>query len=124
MDAQKTAEMPKVKKETKNKIRVEFEDRTPLKERLKKKLLSSYFWTNIVWYIFRFALMIGISYVILFPFLSKIAGSFMGPEDFVDITVRIVPKHFTFDTYKAIFLENKYMEAFFNPNLIIILSIS
>ena len=118
MDAQKLAEMPKVTKETKNKIRIEFEDRTPLKERLKNKLLSSYFWTNVVWYFFRIILMVGISYVILFPFFSKIAGSFMGPEDFVDVTVRIIPKHFTLDTYKAIFLENKYMEAFLNTTIL------
>ncbi len=118
MDAQKMAEAPKVLKETKNKIHVEFEDRTPLKERLKKKLLSSYFWTNVVWYAFRVILMIGISYVILFPFFSKIAGSFMGPEDFVDVTVRIIPKHFTLETYKAIFLENKYMAAFTNTAIL------
>ena len=118
MDAQKMAEMPKVTKETKKKIRVEFEDRTPLKERLKKKLLSSYFWTNIVFYIFRFILMLGISYVILFSFFSKIAGSFMGPEDFVDVTVRIIPKHFTLDTYKAIFIDNNYLDAFINTALL------
>ena len=118
MDAQKMDEMPKVLKETKNKIHVDFEDRTPLKERLKNKLLSSYFWTNVVWYVFRVILMIGISYVILFPFFSKIANSFMGPEDFVDATVRVIPKHFTFDTYKAIFLENKYMQAFMNTALL------
>ena len=118
MDAQKMAEAPKVLKETKNKIHVEFEDRTPLKERLKKKLLSSYFWTNVVWYAFRVILMIGISYVILFPFFSKIAGSFMGPEDFVDVTVRLIPKNFSIEIYKAIFVEQEYMRAFGNTFLL------
>lgn len=65
-------------KESKNKIRVEFE-RTPLKERLKAKFLNLNFLTNVVWVIFRLVLLIGISYVILFPFFAKISGSFMSP---------------------------------------------
>lgn len=108
MDAQ-----PKVMKESKNKIRVEFE-RTPLKERLKAKFLSLFFLKKVVWYIFRLVLLVGISYIVLFPFFSKIAGSFMSPEDFVDVTVRLIPKHFTLDTYKAIILENGYFDAFKN----------
>ena len=112
MNAQETMQ-PKVTKETKNKIRVEFE-RTPLKERLKAKFLSLFFLKKVVWYIFRLVLLVGISYVVLFPFFSKIAGSFMAPEDFVDVTVRLIPKHFTMETYKAIILENGYFEAFKN----------
>ena len=95
----------KVKRETKNRIRVEF-DRTPLSERLKGKYLSTYFLGNIVWYIVRLALLIGVCYVILFPFYSKISSSFMSPDDFVDVTVRLIPKYPTLDTYKAIITEN------------------
>ncbi len=111
---------PKVMKETKNKIRVEF-DRTPLKERLKAKFLSLYFLQKVIWYVFRLVLLVGISYIVLFPFFSKIAGSFMSPEDFVDVTVRLIPKHFTLNTYKAIILENGFFEAFKNT---LILSLS
>ena len=103
----------KVKKESKNKIRVEF-DRTPLLERLKGKYLSTYFLGNIVWYIFRLALLIGVCYVILFPFYSKISSSFMSAEDFVDVTVRLVPKYPTLDTYSAIITENGYLKALLN----------
>ncbi len=113
MNAQDTMTQPKVTKETKNKIRVEFE-RTPLKERLKAKFLSMFFLQKVVWYIFRLVLLVGISYVVLFPFFSKIAGSFMSPEDFVDVTVRLIPKHFSLDIYKAIILENGFFEAFKN----------
>ncbi len=113
MNAQDTMNKPKVTKETKNKIRVEFE-RTPLKERLKAKFLSLFFLKKVVWYLFRLVLLVGVSYVVLFPFFSKIAGSFMSPEDFVDVTVRLIPKHFTLETYKAIILENGYFEAFKN----------
>ncbi|MBQ9132988.1 MAG: carbohydrate ABC transporter permease [Clostridia bacterium] len=104
---------PAVKKETKNKIRVEF-DRTPLKDRLKAKFGNLAFYTNIVWYIFRFVILLGVSYVVLYPFFTKIAASFMSPEDFIDVTVMLIPKYPSLDQYKAIFLENDYISAFFN----------
>ncbi len=104
---------PKIQKETKNKIRVEFE-RTPLIERLKAKFLSLFFLKKIVWFVFRLVILVGICYIVLYPFFSKVAGSFMSPEDFVDATVRLIPKHFTLDTYRAIIRDNGYFEAFGN----------
>ncbi len=112
---------PKVTKESKNKIRVEF-DRTPLKERLKAKFVNLYFFQKIIWAIFRYVLLVGISYVVLFPFISKIAGSFMSPEDFVDVTVRLIPKNFTLDIYKAVFFELDYWQAFTNTLTISLIS--
>ena len=111
MNAQNTK--PAVKRESKNKIRVEF-DRTPLKDRLKAKFLSTYFLTNVVWYVFRLALLIGIAYVVLFPFITKITSSFMAPEDFIDVTVRLIPRNFTLDTYEAVLSELGYWKAFAN----------
>ena len=104
---------PKVKRESKNKIRVEFE-RTPLKERLKAKFLSMFFLKKVVWYLFRLVLLVGISYIVLFPFISKVMGSFMAPEDFIDATVILIPKNWTVDMYKYIFLELDYTSAFLN----------
>ena len=112
MNAQETMQ-PKVTKETKNKIRVEFE-RTPLKERLKEKFLSLFFLKKVVWYIFRLVLLAGLAFVVLSPFFYRIAESFMSPEDFVDVTVRLIPKHFTLQTYKAVIIENGYFQAFKN----------
>ena len=113
MNAQNTQSKPTIKRETKNKIRVDFE-RTPLKERLKAKFLSMYFLKNVVWYIFRLCQLIGIAYVVLFPFFTKIASSFMGQEDFVDVTVRLIPKNFTLKTYKAVLSELGYWTALRN----------
>ncbi len=103
----------KVKRESKNKIKVEF-DRAPLKERLKAKFLSGYFVGNLIWFLFRFIILLGVSFVIIYPFITKIAGSFMSQDDFIDVTVRLISKNPTLDTYKAIFTELKYGEAFIN----------
>ncbi|MBQ2513533.1 MAG: carbohydrate ABC transporter permease [Clostridia bacterium] len=115
MNAQPTA--PRVTKETKNKIKVEFE-RTPLIERLKAKFINMAFVTDVIWYIFRLLLLIGIAYIVLFPFYTKIAGSFMAKEDFVDVTVMLIPKHFSLDIYRFIILENDYFTAFGNTLLL------
>ncbi len=114
MDAQKNPEMPIIKKESKNKIRVEFEDRTPFWTRMRKKVFSMYFLQNVVWYIFRLLLMVGVCFVILYPFISKIAGSFMSLSDFRNATVRLIPRDFTLNTYTTLFVENDYPGAFMN----------
>ncbi|MCR4906594.1 MAG: carbohydrate ABC transporter permease [Clostridiales bacterium] len=108
---------PKIKKETKNSIRVDFE-RTPLLERLKARFVNVYFFQKVLVYIFKFLFLLGISYVILFPFYSKISSSFMSAEDFVDVTVNMVPRHPTLTTYKAIMTDNSYWKAFLNTLLL------
>lgn len=50
--------------------------------------------------VLRFLLLFGISFVIIYPILSMICGSFMSLDDLVDITVKYFPKNFTFDNYK------------------------
>ena len=105
---------PVIKRESKNRIRVEFDDRTPFLERMKLKLMSGFFIKNVIWYIFRLVLLVGISYIVLYPFFSKIMGSFMAPEDFIDATVILIPKNWTLDMYKYIFLELDYVTGFLN----------
>ena len=104
---------PVVKRESKNKIRVEFE-RTALSERLKAKYLSTYFLKRAAWFIFRFLLLVGIAFVVIEPFITMIASSFTAPEDFVDSTVVNVPKHLSVGIYKAIVRDIHYVKMFFN----------
>ena len=113
MNVQNIEQKPAVKRETKNKIRVEF-DRTPLKERLKAKFFSFYFLQKVAIAIFRMVLMVGISYIVIFPFISKITSSIMAPEDFIDVTVRLIPKNISFDIYGAIVQDLGYFKALGN----------
>ena len=113
MNAEKMQGQPKVRKETKKKIKVDF-DRTPLKERLKAKFLSGFFLKKVVWWIVRYVLLVGIAYIVLFPFFSKIAASFMDKPDFIDAQVRLIPKNFTVKIYKELWIEQDYLKAFGN----------
>ncbi len=113
MNAQNVDSRPKVRKETKNKIKVDFE-RTSFKERFKAKYLTLHFATKVLWAIIRYILLVGIAFVVLYPFFAKISASVMAYTDHTDSMVNLIPKHFTLDIYKAIFVEQEYMRAFGN----------
>lgn len=102
-----------IKRESKNKIRVDFE-RTSLKERLKTKYLSAFFFKRTLWYIFRLLLLIGIAFVVLQPFITMVIQSFMAPEDFTepDIVVQ-VPRSLSAVIYKGIIVDLGYFKIFF-----------
>ena len=101
---------PKIKRESKNKIRVDFE-RTNWWTRFRLRFLTGTAITKALTWLFRFLLLLGISYVILFPFYTKIASSFMGRNDFIDVTVKLIPKRPTLDTYKAVIEHQDYVKG-------------
>lgn len=121
---------PVIKKETKNSIKVDFE-RADLKTRLKAKFISASFLGKVIFVIFRIVLLVGIAYIILFPFVTKISSSFMSRDDFADITVRLIPRNPTLDTYKFLLTETKtiqgkiipiYQTAFINTFILSLVS--
>ena len=105
-------------KETKNKIRVDYEGKLSFKERMMKKLSASNTWVKVGINVARFILMLGISFVILYPFFARIAGSFMSIDDVLDPTVALIPKEATLDIYKHLIVDNRYFEAMFNTVLL------
>lgn len=117
MNATNTNSKPKVRRETKNKIKVDFE-RTSFKERFRAKFLTFTFVKKVAWALIRYILLIGIAYIVLFPFFAKISASVMSTADFNDSMVRLIPKHFSLEIYKAIFVEFEYMKAFGNTLLL------
>ncbi len=82
--------------------------------RLRLRVFSAAFLTNVIWKIFRFVLLIGISYIIIFPFFTKISSSFFSPSDFTDSAVKLIPKDPTLAIYKAVIVENDYIDRLLN----------
>ena len=107
----------KIKRESKRKIRVDFE-RAPLMERLKSKFLNMYFVKRMLFLIFKLVLLVGVSYVILYPYITKIFGSFMTAGDFKDVTVILISKSPSLDQYKYIITENGYFTALLTTFLV------
>lgn len=107
----------KIKKETKNKIKVDFE-RAPLWVRLKQRFFSFNFLKNVIFKIFRLVLLIGITFVILYPYISKILKSVMSVSDMKDATVVLISKAPTINQYWYILTENGYLKAFITTFLV------
>ncbi len=101
--------------------RIKSQEKTPFLLRLRYKYLTLFFLKKMIWVLFRFVLLVGISYIVLFPYISKIAGSFMSKEDFTNVMVKLIAMNPTLDTYKAIITDNKYFEALFNTTLLSVL---
>ena len=118
MEMNNMAATPVVTKETKKKIHVDYEGKLSFKERLKKKLKASNTWIKAGVTVMRFILMLGVSFVIIYPFIARIAGSFMTREDVIDSTISLIPKHPTLQIYEAIITENHYWEALLNTLLL------
>ena len=97
------------------------DEKTTFGERFKAKYLNTYFLKKVLWILFRLVLLVGVSYVILYPYFSKLTSSFMAREDFVDTTVKLVPRNWTLDTYKAIINDNKYFISLFNTTVLSVL---
>ena len=85
---------------------------------MRKLLRVCHIISRIFIWIFRLVLLVGIAYIVLYPFIAKISGSVMAKEDFVDATVRLIPKHFTLDIYRTIFSDLGYWSAFRNTFIV------
>lgn len=48
-----------------------------------------------VWSFFRFVLIFGLCFTILYPFIIKFLAAFMSPDDLLDSTVKLIPKNWS-----------------------------
>lgn len=58
--------------------------------------------TGIVWSVIRILFLLGVSYVVLYPLMTKLVLAFMDYRDLTDYTIIWVPKHFTFDNIRVV----------------------
>lgn len=73
---------------------------------------------NLIVSIFRYLLLIAISYIILYPLFAMISYSLQSRADVLDTSVTWIPKFGTFDTYKVAFEALDYPKALLNTVLV------
>ena len=78
--------------------------RTALKSRIGRML----------WAIIRTVILLGLCYIILYPFIVKILNGLKDSSDFLDPTVRFIPKHFTLFTVQRTIEKIGYWKALGN----------
>ena len=80
--------------------------------------LSSAAWMSLFWKVVRFVLLLGLCYVILYPFFIKTVNAFKSLNDLLDPTVRFIPKGFTLDNVIKVITEMNYFKALGNTLMI------
>lgn len=66
------------------------------------------------WIIVRAFLLIGLSFVILYPIFLKISIAFKDKADIYDTTIMYIPKNFTLENFQMVFETMGYFEALWN----------
>ena len=74
-------------------------------KKMQRKMLSA------AWSIVRFVLIAGIGYYILYPLITKFSMCFMSMEDLSDVTVRLIPRHFTTENLRMVWDVMEYPSA-------------
>lgn len=80
------------------------------------ELIKSKF-SNIIIKIIMLLLMIGLSYIVLYPFLFKILSAFMSNDDLYDPLVEMIPKHWTLERFSSVFKNNDFTTGMLNTFL-------
>lgn len=74
------------------------------------------------WVIFRFFLLIGISFILLYPVIYMLSMSFRVPADVTDPSVVWIPKHFVLQNFKDVIKVMKYPEGLMNTAVVSVVS--
>ena len=80
-------------------------DREMTFKKIQRRILSG------AWSVVRFVLIAGIGYYILYPLITKFSMCFMSMEDLSDVTVRLIPRHFTTENLQIVWSVMDYPVA-------------
>lgn len=81
------------------------------------KVATPRFAASLAWKIIRLVMILGLCFIILYPFVIKILSSFKSFSDFMDPTVRFVPKTPTFDNIVECIESMDYWNALKNTGI-------
>lgn len=70
-----------------------------------------------IWTLFRFGIIVGVSYVILYPLFVKISVALMSRSDMYDMTVKWIPRSVTAENFQTVLDLVDYGTYFFNTLL-------
>ena len=86
--------------------------------RLRSKYLQRDAALRFLWALLRAGLLIGLCYVILYPFFTKAINAFKTYDDLIDPTVRFLPKHLTTEYVQRALQKMQYPKALLNTVLL------
>lgn len=78
------------------------------------RLLSLELWKRWIWSFVRFMLILGLSFIILYPIFQKISTAIKDKVDLYSPVVIMVPEHFTLDNFRQAMSIMDYWRTLFN----------
>jgi ABC-type glycerol-3-phosphate transport system permease component len=82
------------------------------------KYLHRSYWLSLGWSLVRGVLIIGLSFIILYPIIIKISSSLMTERDLFDLTTKWLPRKLDLGSltrnYRDLWIEMQYPKAFLN----------
>jgi len=91
-------------------------------QRMRHKYISTKFAGTLVVSVLRFLLLLGISFVVLYPLFLRLSTSLMFDSDLLDKTVVLIPRELSFNNYKTIMDFTGYKGAFINSAILSVVS--
>lgn len=86
--------------------------------RFKQRMTNLNKWSELLWSLVRAVLLIGMSFVILYPILLKVSASFKTLEDLTNPTVMWIPERISLDNYRLAIDVMDYFAAIRNSFLL------
>ena len=87
---------------------------------LRRRLTLNHLKTAL-WVVIRFVLLLGLCFIILYPFIVKFSSVFMSVADTYDDTVSLIPRNPTLDNIKYLFEETELLPAMSNTFIVSII---
>lgn len=69
------------------------------------------FYRGGIYRLFRFVLLLGLSFIIFYPLLTKVSSAFMSQSDVMDSTVWFIPRHPTMQNFLLVLQYGKFWKA-------------
>lgn len=80
-------------------------------KRFIRKWVSPVGFIKIIWKLIRLGILIGLCFMIIYPFLLKIINSFKTFQDFLDPSIQYIPKHFTWNNIISVMRQMNYQKS-------------
>jgi multiple sugar transport system permease protein len=102
--------------ETKKRLDIDY--KFSMKNVWLNKFISKRFWSNVVFRIVFYLLLLDLAFVFLYPFMDMIITSLKTQEDLLDITVKWIPNKLFLTNYRLAINALSYMEYFKNSFIV------
>ena len=94
----------------------------PLRTKRFYKLKNKTYLIGLLLSFLRYLLLIGLAFIIIYPFIAKFSSMLMSKADIADKTVNLIPRSPTLDNIKNVIVGTDYFEALWHTGLLSLLT--